>query len=958
MAYQVKLVLAGLLATLLTLGTYEHLYNLEPNRCEMTYMYQRPHFIPIELPAEVAQRFPLYGLYVYGEGDSVENLEKKIYSGVPVLFVPGNGGSHKQVRSLASVAYRKSFEDGINFHFNFFTVDLNEELAALYGPVLEQQTEFVAIVVKHILGLYAEQKGGSKKPESVILVGHSMGGMVARAVYTTKLVTSAMAPLIITQATPHTRPVLVLDPHIEHFYEKVNVFWIMERQFDLKDVVLVTVGGGRNDIQVPTSHTNTPLADLATTTADIPSCWLTADHQAVVWCWQLVMATMRALFDCVDPATLQLTTNRTQMIDVFDFHLSKRITGKRYKQAFYPDTIQLEPEATWTEVTKRQFTHVAVTTPRRSYLAIPLRPGHPQHHHATIIANNLDNKNWVVACTASATPQKGGQPCSLGLNLSSRSQKMLGKMKAVEVDLAELGEAGYTHVVVIILPSDEKVAVAVDVHSQNGRYRSTHVPTFFRSFAQTLVVDTTPQKALSYNVTLNGFSDGWQSLKLILKPRQSCHTPEVPMARLYIPWTGKVSFLQNSGPGVSYTAELDVPDLSDNTTLAPSVQFTLNPECTYSILVQGDFVGVFRRLVLVYGYQIPTYIAVHLLLSLTRQLRGIGDEGQCPSLFTSMLSLTPVAVVPFIKIGSIFLKNMEVEDDLSLLSTHGEDLPLLPIVLFLGCLPLSLLLGAATWGMILLAGKGAHSFMIKVLGRTLGATDMLADLAVMGLSKVPVIVGVSLISLAYSTCGTLALSLALVFYFLKVSKQYEEYIERLAASFLPGQPKREASTARALSRVHFHLTLLMLLGVVTTLHLPTLVIWSRLLRTNKRLPDDPSLGVAVALLLALCFLWQKKMPQPTKRFYKPLSYVIHALAIVGLLFGSVHIYRVSYLVAATLALLAAHQLLSPEAPQEPTPSSTPDTPTQPYMEDLGSEDTDQGFSGHSKASTPSSDFSQ
>ena len=44
---------------------------------------------------------------------------------------------------------------------------------------------------------------------------------------------------------------------------------MMEREFDLKGVVLVTVGGGRNDIQVPTSHTNTPLADLATTTANV-----------------------------------------------------------------------------------------------------------------------------------------------------------------------------------------------------------------------------------------------------------------------------------------------------------------------------------------------------------------------------------------------------------------------------------------------------------------------------------------------------------------------------------------------------------------------------------------------------------------------------------------------------------------------------------------------------------------
>ena len=54
-------------------------------------------------------------------------------------------------------------------------MDLNEELAALYGSVLERQTQFVAIAVKHILGLYAGQEG---RPQSVILVGHSMVSLV------------------------------------------------------------------------------------------------------------------------------------------------------------------------------------------------------------------------------------------------------------------------------------------------------------------------------------------------------------------------------------------------------------------------------------------------------------------------------------------------------------------------------------------------------------------------------------------------------------------------------------------------------------------------------------------------------------------------------------------------------------------------------------------------------------
>lgn len=45
----------------------------------------------------------------------------------------------------------------------------------------------------------------------------------------------------------------------------------MERMFDLKDLVLVTVGGGRNDVQVSTAHINTPLADIATTTTNVSS---------------------------------------------------------------------------------------------------------------------------------------------------------------------------------------------------------------------------------------------------------------------------------------------------------------------------------------------------------------------------------------------------------------------------------------------------------------------------------------------------------------------------------------------------------------------------------------------------------------------------------------------------------------------------------------------------------------
>lgn len=46
------------------------------------------------------------------------------------------------------------------------------------GPGLSQQIRFVGQCVTFILSKYADQR--EKAPQSVVLVGHSMGGLVAR----------------------------------------------------------------------------------------------------------------------------------------------------------------------------------------------------------------------------------------------------------------------------------------------------------------------------------------------------------------------------------------------------------------------------------------------------------------------------------------------------------------------------------------------------------------------------------------------------------------------------------------------------------------------------------------------------------------------------------------------------------------------------------------------------------
>lgn len=164
-------------------------------------------FQPVKVKDHVRTSFPEYGLYVYGEGVRATQYHRKIYKGIPILFVPGNAGSYKQARSLGSVLQRlaEKRQDGIIF--DVFTVDLNEEFAALYGGFLQEQTKFVVKCLEHISQLYGHQK-------RIVLVGHSVGGIIARAVFLNPEFNTSAVDMIVTYSTPH-RPVIATDDELQ-----------------------------------------------------------------------------------------------------------------------------------------------------------------------------------------------------------------------------------------------------------------------------------------------------------------------------------------------------------------------------------------------------------------------------------------------------------------------------------------------------------------------------------------------------------------------------------------------------------------------------------------------------------------------------------------------------------------------------------------------------------------------
>ncbi|KAK9450670.1 PGAP1-like protein-domain-containing protein [Limtongia smithiae] len=280
-----------------------------------------------------------YSLYLYREQKLDLTLEP---NGVPVLFIPGNAGSYKQVRSIAAeaahqyydtVARKASFGDLGSRNLDFFTADFNEDFTAFHGHTLLDQAEYLNDAIEFILSLYASEsssyRAGSDAPlpRSVILVGHSMGGIVARTMLTLPNYRPDSVNTIITLSTPHAVPPATFDWDIVKIYEKINRYWresfsdkLVGRN-PLASVSLISIAGGKLDVVVPSDYSSISSLMPSTNgftvfTSTIPEVWTSMDHLAIVWCDQCRKAIAKALLTVVDirePTQTKYLTTRLQI---------------------------------------------------------------------------------------------------------------------------------------------------------------------------------------------------------------------------------------------------------------------------------------------------------------------------------------------------------------------------------------------------------------------------------------------------------------------------------------------------------------------------------------------------------------------------------------------------------------------------------------------------------------------
>ena len=889
-------------------GVYDLIFKAEPNNCAMTYMYEYPQYIPVN-----TSQAGKYRLLVYGEGEEgrrVRRLRAGKMSGAPVLFIAGNAGSHKQVRSLASVALRKAGEDHKKTHFDFYSVDFSEEWSAFHGGLLDQQTRFVAESIAKILELY------DNSAQSVVLVGHSMGGLVAKAVLMYPELTGPdTVKLIINLATPDT-PVVVLDWETHQFYQKVSRFWSESRP---QDVTLVSISGGQRDLQVRSGLTQDPHADIQTSSEAVPGSWVSADHKCIVWCKQLVLTLTRALFDLVDSDTKQITEDIERRREVLHYHLVHRAWGKEYEEEKMrpADPVRLGRASQWSEVTERQVTLERDQLTAGQYHMIQLVPGDPDRRQLTLEALHTESDHWVFGCLEAELSQ-GVRRCVKAESLSGRSVLMpsRGKRKMIQLDLEELSKL-YSDVVINIPELSDKTRVNVDLYNPRERSLSYAVPKWINFWRSLTLLERTVAGSVYYNLSLTGLELPWQSYLVTVLPVKCSPAPHYGLARLVTPWSSDVTHVLLARPGDNSSTNTVTARLQSsrpvNDSRLPAVQLFLDPACQYTVKIQPSIPSMMGQMVRYYTpLLVPCLAAVNLLI-LAFQFRRMESDLYCQStLLTLLTAVSPINVVLPSKLVAYVLTQFSIETDISIIQARGWDFGVLPIMMFFISIGLMFLLICAAWGLIVVCGSLANKAVTRWASH-LSPHELLADLAVSALAKFPVILACLLLALGFSTCGSLALCAGCFCYFLKLFKMYQEYLEGLVKRAVGIRDEDDPSV---LLGVNFQFSLALLWLINTLLNLPVLITWSQNVSlgagAGASLPSDPSLVHLVVMAPCLALLWQNEgKPRVERKYFSILAVVLHGLALAIATFAMVSLYRLPYIISAAFLAVALHQTLSP-----------------------------------------------
>lgn len=212
-------------------------------------------------------------------------------------------------------------------------MDFNEDITAFHGQTMLDQAEYLNEAIAYILSLYHDPRRSARDPDlpdptSVIILGHSMGGIVARTMLIMPNYQSNSINTIITMSAPHARPPVSFDGEIVKTYKQINDYWReaysqkWANNNPLWHVTLVSIAGGGLDTVVPSDYASLESLvpethGFTVFTSSVPNVWTSMDHQAILWCDQFRKVVVRSLYDVVDVNRAAQTKPRAERMRAF-----------------------------------------------------------------------------------------------------------------------------------------------------------------------------------------------------------------------------------------------------------------------------------------------------------------------------------------------------------------------------------------------------------------------------------------------------------------------------------------------------------------------------------------------------------------------------------------------------------------------------------------------------------------
>ncbi|XP_040297592.1 GPI inositol-deacylase isoform X2 [Bufo bufo] len=923
----------GVLVLLVALGVIDIFFTYETNRCSMTYMFEYPEFQKIQLPKKVSLLYPAYELHLYGEGVYMEESRNFSLTGIPVLFLPGNAGSYKQVRSIGSIALRKAENIDYRYHFDVFSINFNEELVALYGGSLQKQTQFVHVCIKAILRLYKNQEF---PPQSVILLGHSMGGLIARALFTLKSFKPQFINLIITQATPHVMPVLPIDYYITEFYALVNDYWNLNAN-RLRNTTILSVAGGFRDYQVRSGLTflsslNIKNSALSVVSTAIPRTWASTDHLSIVWCKELILATSRALFDLIDEDTRQITEDSDKRMAVLTHHFVRH-PAKLY-EASYETTIKISETSGWFFIKTSYWGLTVKNAYNETYFAFPLLNKRKTHNQFHCRSTFLFTYSWIFGCN-----DKDATKCLEIEDLSWRAE-LLPTAKAVTLTLEDFFNTSHF---VLYLPATNNSKFSVECEFINEELRTTQLPVPYAfPFGLSLSHIKINSPGLINVLNLQGFNKIYQAFNIIIK--RNC-TQSIEMKstiyRLHVPWSHEdVIRVPSDELPLQLSAKLHVPQPQNDSRMVKLTLYT-SKDCHYEVTIYTSLVQMLGQIIRCHWPSLHVYIVSNLLLAFGAQLYTISNKGCCLEFDASLdVAAKPYKVDPVVNICRILLSYdwlRDIWDSLLLPHLDSSELYSMNLLFPLGSLFLFMLgTGIAYWSGILL--KSTIGILSSTWNTFKSRSTHFAKETKIWTNK---LLAEALVFsfVAWRTCGAFAILLLFLRYMIKVVKLQSNLwrllnSENVATSHMSASKptitliKESSNTAEntvesilspqkealdvplytsdlntASETIKMHVSVLNLLLWLTLLTLPCFIYWFKNLRNNIRLDPDPLRILAIILIFTVEILMNStlfsikssKLLKITARLQLPFS-------VLAVAFGQLHLYRVPYFITLSLFL--------------------------------------------------------